>query len=99
SSPNLYIADAVNNRVQEMAGSTGTFWGQSMTSGDMYTVAGSSAGTAGFSGDGGAAGSATLNDPLALALDSSGNLYAADANNNRVRKVTTSTDAFSTYAG
>src|ERR1019366_540184 len=99
SSPNLYIADAVSNRVQEMAGAAGTFWGQAMVSGDMYTVAGSAAGTAGFSGDGGAALSATLNDPLALALDSSGNLYVADANNDRVREVTASTHVISTFAG
>jgi trimeric autotransporter adhesin len=99
SSPNLYIGDAVNNRVQEMAGAGGTFWGQPMTAGDMYTVAGSSAGTPGRGGDGGAALSATLNDPLSLALDSSGNLYIADANNNCVREITASTDDISTYAG
>jgi RHS repeat-associated protein len=99
ASPNLYIADAASNRVQEMAGAAGTHWGQSMTSGDMYTVAGSSTGTAGFSGDGGTATSATLNDPLALTLDGSGNLYIADANNNRVREVTASTDDIATYAG
>jgi trimeric autotransporter adhesin len=96
ASPNLYIADALNNRVQEMAGAGGTFWGQSMTVGDMYTIAGS---TAGFSGDGGAAASATLDDPLSLTLDGSGNLYVADADNNRVREVTASTHVISTYAG
>ena len=43
----LYIADAGNNRIQEIPATAGTQWGQSMTADDIYTVAGSSAGTAG----------------------------------------------------
>jgi sugar lactone lactonase YvrE len=42
----------------------------------------------GFSGDGGPATLASLNDPAGLAVDSSGNLYIADSGNNRIRKVT-----------
>ena len=99
ASPNLYVADALNNRVQEIAGSTGTQWGQPVTAGDIYTIAGSAAGTAGFSGDGGAATAATLNNPLSLTLDGSADLYIADADNNRVREVNASTAAISTYAG
>src|SRR5262245_18872649 len=45
-------------------------------------------GTAGYSGDGGAATSAQLNYPGCLSLDSSGNLYIADKSNHRIRKVT-----------
>ena len=45
-------------------------------------------GTAGFSGDGGQASAAELNFPEGMAVDSSGNLYIADAGNSRVRKVT-----------
>jgi len=44
-------------------------------------------GTAGYSGDGGPATRAQLNFPEGLALDSAGNLYIADSNNNRVRRV------------
>ncbi len=57
------------------------------TNGIITTVAGN--GVAGFSGDGGAATNASLNDPYGVAVDASGNLFIADANNNRIRKVDT----------
>ena len=44
-------------------------------------------GTAGFTGDGGAATGAELNTPARVTLDSAGNLYIADQSNNRIRKV------------
>jgi RHS repeat-associated protein len=99
SSPNVFVADSLNNRVQEIAGSGHTQFGQPMTLGDIYTVAGSAVGTPGFSGDGGAATSAELNNPLAVTLDGSANLYIADADNNRVREVSASAADISTYAG
>ena len=40
---NLAIADGQNNRVRMVAGSTGTFYGQAMTAGHIYTVAGAAA--------------------------------------------------------
>jgi sugar lactone lactonase YvrE len=52
--------------------------------GVISTVAGN--GTAGFSGDGGPATSASLDIPVAVAVDGSGNIYIAERNN-RVRKV------------
>jgi hypothetical protein len=52
----------------------------------IKTVAGN--GTSGLSGDGGPATSASLNSPYGIALDPSGNLYIADHNNDRIRKVT-----------
>ena len=61
----------------------------------ITTVAGN--GTAGFSGDGGAATSAQLNGPIFVALDSSQNLYISDTLNNRIRKV--SGGKISTFAG
>ena len=61
-----------------MPAASGTQWGQSMTANDVYTVAGSSSGTSGHSGDGGAATSATLNGPGGVALDTAGDLYIAD---------------------
>jgi uncharacterized protein (TIGR03437 family) len=51
----------------------------------ITTVAGN--GSIGFSGDGGPATSATLGFPLGVAVDGAGNIYIADAFNNRVRKV------------
>ena len=65
---------------------------------NMNVVAGTS-GTANFLGDGSAATSADLNAPVAVTVDSSGNLYIADAGNQRVRKVTASTGKISTVAG
>ncbi|BBI31186.1 NHL domain-containing protein [Cohnella abietis] len=77
SSGNLYIADFINHRIRKVD-----------ASGKISTVAGSSKGFfGGFSGDGGAATSAELNNPKGVAVDSSGMLYIADSNNNRIRKV------------
>ncbi len=73
SSGNLYIADYANHRIRKVSNGT------------ITTVAGS--GTAGFSGDNGAATSAELNLPVGIAVDAAGNLYIADSGNNRVRKV------------
>jgi RHS repeat-associated protein len=83
----VYIADSDNNEIREVPVTSGTQWGQSMTAGDIYTIAGSSAGTAGDSGNGGAATSATLSGPLGVALDGAGNLYIADYDNNRIQEV------------
>jgi RHS repeat-associated protein len=91
SAGDIYIADSGNNRVQEVAAASGTQWGIAMTAGDVYTVAGSSSGTSGHTGDGGAATSALLDDPTGLALDSSGDIYIADAGNNRVQEVAATT--------
>ena len=77
SAGNLFIADRLNHRIRKVD-----------TSGNITTVAGN--GTAGFSGDGGAATSAQLFQPHGLTFDSSGNLFIADTRNNRIRKVDTS---------
>ena len=83
---NVLIADNGNNRVRVVAASTGTFYGQAMTAGDIYTVAGN--GAMGLSGDGGPAAAAALASPVSIAVDGGGNLLIADAANNRVREVT-----------
>ena len=62
----------------------------------ITTVAGN--GTAGYSGDGGAATAASLKIPAAVAVDGSGNVYVADAFNSRIRKVSAA-GIISTIAG
>jgi len=75
SSGDLFIADSGNNVIREVT-----------PSGIITTVAGT--GTGGYSGDGGTATSAQLNDPTGIALDSSGDLFIADSGNNVIREVT-----------
>jgi uncharacterized repeat protein (TIGR01451 family) len=67
-------------------------WGQTIT-----TAVGN--GIANYSGDGGPATLATLNQPDDIAFDSKGNYYVADAGNCMVRKVAAGTGIISTYAG
>ena len=83
---NLLIADRGNYRVQVLAATSGTFYGQAMTAGDIYTVAGD--GAPGFSGDGGPAAKAAFSSPEDLTFDAAGNLLIADSGNHRVRAVT-----------
>jgi hypothetical protein len=63
----------------------------------MTTFAGT--GTFGFSGDGGPATSAKLNQPIGVAVDGSGNLLIVDWFNGRVRRVNASTGIITTVAG
>jgi sugar lactone lactonase YvrE len=65
--------------------------------GVISTLAGT--GQAGFSGDGGAAHQATLNEPAALILDGNHRLYIADQNNHRIRVVDLKTGQIQTIAG
>ncbi len=98
SAGNLVIADSYpnvdisNNRVRVVAARTGTFYGQAMTAGDIYTVAGT--GDAGYSGDGGPATAAELDNPDGVAVDRAGNLVIGDTYNNRVRVVAARTGTF-----
>jgi RHS repeat-associated protein len=84
---NVYIADTANNRIQEIAAKTHTQWGIAMTAGDIYTIAGSASGTSGSTGNGGVATAALLRGPTGVILDASGDLYIADAGNNRIQEV------------
>jgi sugar lactone lactonase YvrE len=91
ASGNLYIADSHNHRVRKVS------------AGSITTVAGT--GAPGFAGDGGVATAAQLWLPTAVAVDASGNLYIADTNNQRIRKITGTTittiagDSEELYAG
>jgi hypothetical protein len=89
---NLVLADTGNNRIRVVAATTGTFYGQAMTAGDIYTVAGT--GAAGFAGDGGPATSAEMRDPLGISIGPSGNLLIADTGNNRVRLVAATSGSY-----
>src|SRR5262249_38928142 len=89
---NLVISDTGNNVIRVVAGTTGTFYGQAMTAGGIYTVAGN--GTAGFSGDNGPGTSAGLRGPGQATADGSGNLVAADFGNDRIRVVAGTTGTF-----
>ena len=73
---NMYIADSSNQRIRKVTVSVDI----------ISTIAGS--GSSGYSGDNGAATSATLHNPDGVAVDSNGNVYIADDGNNRIRKVT-----------
>jgi hypothetical protein len=84
---NQYIADSLNNEVREIGAVSGT----------ITRVAGT--GTAGFSGDAGAANLAQLSAPSDVAVDGAGNLYIADTGNNRIRLITAATGIITTFAG
>jgi len=81
----LYIADTKNNVVRMVS-----------TSGTITTIAGN--GRKGYTGDGGPATAATLNKPMGMAIDGSGNLYIADEDNHVVRRVSAE-GIISTYIG
>lgn len=82
---NIYFADLDNQRIRKID-----------TNGIITTIAGT--GTAGFSGDGGAATAARLNAPHGVGVDAQGNVYIADSTNYRIRKVTPA-GVISTVAG
>ena len=73
---NAYVADSGNCRILKVN-----------PSGASSIVAG---GSCGFGGDNGMATNASLGFPQGVAVDSAGNVYIADTNNARVRKVNTS---------
>jgi sugar lactone lactonase YvrE len=89
---NLYIADAGFHCVQKVEAGTGK----------LSTVAGVidfGDGEAGFSGDGRRATKAHLNSPSGVAVDPAGNLYIADTNNHRIRRVDAGSGVITTVAG
>lgn len=84
---NIYIADTMNHRVRMVEAATGV----------ISTLAG--IGQAGFSGDGGPADQATLNEPAALIIDEKNRLYIADQSNHRIRMVDVDSGLIQTIAG
>jgi DNA-binding beta-propeller fold protein YncE len=71
ASGSVYVADTGNNRIRKLT-----------SDGLVTTLAGGPSGAADGTGLG-----ASFNAPIGLALDASGNLYVADSNNHRIRKL------------
>jgi sugar lactone lactonase YvrE len=88
---NVYCALEDNHRVRVVCNTTGNNFGEAMTAGNIYTVAGS---TLGLSGDGAAATAAQLRGTLGVAFDATGNLFIADSDNHRVRVVCKTTGTY-----
>jgi hypothetical protein len=87
SSGNMIISDSGNDRILVVPAASGTYFGVSMTAGNVYKIAGQG-GSPGHSGDGGSAVLAFLNDPQGLDFGHSTNdLYIADVGNNRVQEI------------
>jgi sugar lactone lactonase YvrE len=93
SSNNLYIACTNSSLVLKVAASSGA---TTIVAGVLGT---SGSGTPGYNGDNIAANTAEVNFPSAVATDTAGNVYIADTNNNRIRKITVSTGMITTVAG
>jgi len=89
---NAYIADYYNDRVRKVNASNdiiNTIAGNTNLGDSIW----------GYSGDGGPALNAEFNSISAVALDNKGNIYLADAGNNRIRKIVDSTGFVYTVAG
>ncbi|MFB0620818.1 RICIN domain-containing protein [Streptomyces sp. AGS-58] len=86
SAGDVYIADHGNHQIRKVT-----------ADGKISTVAGT--GAPGLAPDGALATAAQLKNPSAVAVDSAGNLYIADVNNQRVRKVTKADGKIRTVAG
>src|SRR5207244_4239880 len=90
ASGDVFIVDTDNQRIRKVT-----------PAGLISTIAGSGAtgsGNGGFSGDGGPATSAKLNNPTGVAVDASGDVFIVDTDNQRIRKVTPA-GLISTIAG
>jgi sugar lactone lactonase YvrE len=84
---NVFIADTENSRIRCVDAATGV----------ITTVAGN--GADGFSGDGGPATAARIRKPQGVFVDGAGNLFIADTDNNRIRRVDAATGIITTVAG
>ena len=84
----IYLADTYNNRIRKVTVSTG-----------IITTIADTKGVGAYNGDNITATSAQLYYPCGVAVDALGDVYIADTNNNRIRKVTVSTGIITTIAG
>lgn len=83
----VYIADTLNHRIRKLTAGTGV----------ISTIAG--IGQRRFSGDGGPATAAALNEPAAVVCDDDGHVYIADQSNHRIRRVDCRNGLITTIAG
>jgi len=83
----IYFVEMQNNVIRKVDHTTGV----------ISTIAGT--GKPGFSGDGGPAARAQLNQPHSIQFDARGDLYICDIANSRIRKVDMTTGVISTFAG
>ncbi len=84
---NAFIADAANNKIRMIAGSDAM----------ISTLVGG--GNLGYAGDNGLAANATIANPQDVAIDSQGNIYVADSQNNAIRRIDAITGIITTFAG
>jgi hypothetical protein len=91
---NLYIADSGNNVIRMITAATGVI--TTIAGNNGSTVCGSAGNAV---GDGCPATQATLNQPQGVTLDAGANLYIADTNNHRIRKVSSTTGVIATIVG
>ena len=90
---NLFIADQYNGRIRMVSCATVTSTGgtctpnSGQTVGDIYTVAGNSTGVGVYNGDGIMATAANLYYPIGVAVDTAGNIYIADTDDELIRRV------------
>ena len=89
---NLFIADTANCRVRVLAARTTTVLGRPVTAGHVTTVMGT--GTCGTAGQGGPVASADLWDPVAVAVDGTGDLLVADSGDQSVLLAATETRTY-----
>ena len=87
STSSLVFADVNNNRIRKVDAPTRI----------ISTLAGN--GQAGFSGDSAIAGAATLAAANGVAVDAGGNIFIADTNNNRIRRIAAESGVITTVAG
>ena len=87
---NLVIDDYLDARILVVAENTGTFYGQGMVAGDLYSIAGDGS----LGANDGAETTATFNYPNDVAIDGNGNIVVADIFNNEIRVVAAATGEF-----
>ena len=87
SADNLFFSDTFNHRIRRVDAQSGV----------ITTIAGN--GEAGYSGDGGPALRASLNEPYGIAIDRAGNIFVADRLNRRIRRIDAANRTITTLAG